>query len=86
MFKTYLVKIDTPDKVIKFVNEVSVFDVDTALKSQDGRYAVSASSLLGIMSLDLSQPHILSINVPDNEAGEKTVKLFESMTEKYLAE
>ncbi len=46
--------LDSIASVKKFVNIVSLYDFDVDLIS--GRYAVDAKSIMGIFSLDLSNP------------------------------
>lgn len=47
-----------------FVNDITKFDVDFDLVS--GRYVIDAKSIMGIFSLDLSQPIDLNIHA-DND-------------------
>ncbi len=60
------ISINTIDKVKSFVNIVSKYDADFDLKS--GRYVVDAKSIMGIFSLDLSQPIELTIHAEDGDA------------------
>ena len=48
------IKLDSIASVKKFVSVVSMHDFDVDLAS--GRYAVDAKSIMGIFSLDLSNP------------------------------
>ena len=63
--KTIRISLNTIDKVKAFVNDLSKFDVDFDLVS--GRYVIDAKSIMGIFSLDLSEPIDLNIHA-DNEA------------------
>ena len=54
------VLLNSIDKVKKFVNEINRFDCDFDLVS--GRYVIDAKSILGIFSLDLSNPIDLMIH------------------------
>lgn len=54
------VRLDSIDKVKQFVNLVSCLDCDLDLVS--GRYVVDAKSIMGIFSIDLSQPIELRIH------------------------
>ena len=53
------VLIDTIDKVKDFVRATSQFDADMDIIS--GRYVIDAKSILGLFSLDLSEPVQLRI-------------------------
>lgn len=48
------IRLDTIDKVKGFVSTILHFEGDADLSS--GRYTVDAKSILGIFSLELSQP------------------------------
>ena len=52
--KTVQISLNSIDKVKSFVNEITKFDYDFDLVS--GRYVIDAKSIMGIFSLDLSQP------------------------------
>ncbi len=52
--KTVTLSLDSSNNVKSFVNIVSRYDFDVDLTS--GRYLVDAKSIMGIFSLDLSQP------------------------------
>ena len=52
--KTLQVTINSIDKVKSFVNIISKFDFDVDMVS--GRYIIDAKSIMGIFSLDLSNP------------------------------
>jgi len=54
MMKTMQVSINSIDKVKSFVNIISKFDFDVDMVS--GRYIIDAKSIMGIFSLDLSNP------------------------------
>lgn len=61
------IKLGSIDKVKDFVNVISKFDCDFDLVS--GRYVIDAKSIMGIFSLDLSQPIDLHIHATEaNEA------------------
>ena len=51
--------IDTIDKVKRFVSKVAGFEGDLDLST--GRYVIDAKSIMGIFSLDISQPLTLTI-------------------------
>lgn len=62
MFKVN-VKLDAVDKVKRFVNTITKFDVDMDLMHR--KYVIDAKSIMGIFSLDLSKPLELYINTDD---------------------
>ena len=62
--KTVKISLNSIDKVKAFVNTVSQFDSDFDLIS--GRYVIDAKSIMGIFSLDLSQPIDLTIHADDD--------------------
>lgn len=57
--KTVQICLNSIDKVKAFVNEITKFDTDFDLVS--GRYVIDAKSIMGIFSLDLSNPLQLQI-------------------------
>ena len=60
---TLKLSLDSIDKIKAFVNIVSGYPYDFDLSS--GRYVVDAKSIMGILSLDLSEPVALSIHAAD---------------------
>ncbi len=58
--KELTLKLDSIDKVKKFVNTVALFEGDFDLTSD--RYVVDAKSIMGIFSLDLSSPIKLTVH------------------------
>ncbi|MGL4800532.1 MAG: HPr family phosphocarrier protein [Cellulosilyticaceae bacterium] len=54
------ISLNSIDKVKQFVNLISKYDGDFDLTS--GRYVIDAKSIMGIFSLDLSQPIQLDIH------------------------
>lgn len=57
--KTVRISLNSIDKVKSFVNDLTKYDVDFDLVS--GRYVIDAKSIMGIFSLDLSNPLQLQI-------------------------
>ena len=53
------IMLKTIDDIRSFVNIVSRFDCDIDLAS--GRYVVDAKSIMGIFSLDLSKPILVTV-------------------------
>lgn len=66
--KTVLISLNSIDKVKTFVNDISQFHYDFDLMS--GRYVIDAKSIMGIFSLDLSQPISLTIHTDGPELEE----------------
>ena len=58
--KTVQISLNSIDKVKSFVNEITKYDNDFDLVS--GRYVIDAKSIMGILSLDLSNPIDLNIH------------------------
>ena len=65
---TVSISLNSIEKVKSFVNEITNFDCEFDLIS--GRYTIDAKSLMGIFSLDLSQPISLNIHAEDHELPE----------------
>ena len=59
------IMLDSIAAVKKFVSVVSMYDFDVDLAS--GRYAVDAKSIMGIFSLDLSNPIQLVAHTVNNK-------------------
>ncbi|MEE1228383.1 MAG: HPr family phosphocarrier protein [Lachnospiraceae bacterium] len=62
--KTVKISLDSIDKVKTFVNIINRYDAEFDLVS--GRYVIDAKSIMGIFSLDISQPIDLNIHNADN--------------------
>lgn len=62
------VSLQTIDRVKDFVSITSMFDIDIDLVS--GRYIIDAKSIMGIFSIDLSEPIGLRIHAEQNKAEE----------------
>ena len=60
---TVQIVLDSIDKVKSFVSDITHFPSDFDLIS--GRYVIDAKSIMGIFSLDFSQPVELRANCPD---------------------
>ncbi len=59
------ISLNSVDKVKSFVNDIQRFDCDFDLVS--GRYVIDAKSIMGIFSLDLSQPIELNVHCTDSD-------------------
>jgi phosphotransferase system HPr-like phosphotransfer protein len=57
--KSFPIKLSFAEEVKTFVNIVNRYDYDMDLRA--GRHVVDAKSILGIFSLDLSQPISLEV-------------------------
>ena len=77
MIMNYKIKLDTFDKVKKFVNAVQTFESDIDLTSD--RYIINAKSIMGIFSLDLSKP--LNVVVHEEDGVNEANKINEVMEE-----
>jgi phosphotransferase system HPr-like phosphotransfer protein len=75
--KTIKVSLNSIDKVKQFVNDINRFSYDFDLVS--GRYVIDAKSIMGIFSLDLSQPIDLNIHAEGADLEEvlKTLSVYE---------
>lgn len=62
--KTVKISLQSIEKIKAFVRDVSAFDCDFDLIS--GRYIIDAKSIMGIFSLDLSNPIDLVIHEDEN--------------------
>jgi len=75
--KTIRVSLNSIDKVKQFVNDINRYSYDFDLVS--GRYVIDAKSIMGIFSLDLSQPIDLNIHAEGADLEEvlKTLSVYE---------
>lgn len=75
--KTIKVSLNSIDKVKQFVNDINRYSYDFDLVS--GRYVIDAKSIMGIFSLDLSQPIDLNIHAEGADLEEvlKTLSVYE---------
>lgn len=60
------IQLSTVEVVKDFVNTVSAFDFEVDLFS--GRYCVNGKSIMGIFSLDLSQPIRMEADISEGAA------------------
>lgn len=63
--KTVKISLNSIDKVKSFVNDIARFDAEFDLVS--GRYVIDAKSIMGIFSLDISQPIDLNIHTEGDD-------------------
>ena len=66
------IKLETIDKVKDFIKEISKIETDANLNSIGREYIVDAKSILGVLSLDTSQP--LELCIYDDERNEQEYK------------
>lgn len=57
------ISLNTINKVKAFVKDITKFDYDFSLVSE--RYVINAKSIMGILSLDLTKPMYLDINISE---------------------
>ncbi len=69
--KSIKISLEMAQRVKEFVNVTQDFPCEILLKS--GKYVVDAKSILGIFSLDLSQP--VTVEVYDDNCDELLAKL-----------
>ena len=69
------------EKFKKFVNTVSLFEFDICIRSKDRTNTYDAKSIMGIISLDLSKPVIVSAHITDDES----VAVFKKAMEEFNA-
>lgn len=72
--KTINISLNSIDKVKSFVNDISKFSSEFDLVS--GRYIIDAKSIMGIFSLDLSNPIALNIHA-DGTALEEVMSVLQ---------
>jgi phosphotransferase system HPr-like phosphotransfer protein len=77
--KKFTVNLSESVKIKSFVNVISKYAFDIDLRS--GRYVVDAKSILGIFSLDLSQP--IELEIYTDDAAE--IEAFVADIKDYLA-
>ena len=73
---TKKINIREANKVKEFVDDISRVEVPADLSNAGRRYVVDTKSILGIFSLDISQPMMLTIYDEENNA-DKYEKIFE---------
>ena len=77
MIVGHKIKLDTFDRVKKFISIVDKFENDVDIIS--GRYLVDAKSVMGIFSLDLTRP----LTVIIHDASMKDVAKLEELMEEF---
>ena len=74
---TCVIKLNSIEKVKNFVNRVSTFDCDVDIIY--GRYVIDGTSIMGIFSLDLTNPVTVLIHTDDYDE----LKLFNEIMEDF---
>ena len=72
--KTVTIQLNTINDVKNFVAIVGKYPFDVVLHS--GRFAIDAKSIMGIFSLDLSQPLEMSLHSEDCAAFLEEIKAY----------
>jgi len=78
--KSVKIQLATIKDVQRFIQTVTTFDMDIDLSS--GRYVVDAKSIMGIFSLDLMNPIMLTSH---SDSDDENAKLFEVLKD-YIVE
>ena len=74
---TCVIKLNSIEKVKNFVSRISTFDCDVDILY--GRYIIDATSIMGIFSLDLTNPVTVMIHTDDYDE----LKLFNEIMEAF---
>ena len=74
---TCIIKLNSIEKVKNFVSRVSTFDCDVDILY--GRYIIDGKSIMGIFSLDLTNPVTVMIHTDDYDE----LKLFNEIMEDF---
>ena len=74
---TCVIKLNSIEKVKNFVSRVSTFDCDVDILY--GRYIIDGKSIMGIFSLDLTNPVTVMIHTDDYDE----LKLFNEIMEDF---
>ncbi len=74
----FMVDLNKVEDVKEFVRVAGMYDTNIIVGSQDRNFAVDGSSLMGIFSLDLSNPVVVRIS--DKDIGE----IFKEAIEKFV--
>ena len=72
---TCVIKLNSIEKVKDFVNQVSTFDCDVDIIY--GRYVIDGKSIMGIFSLDLTNPVTVMIHTDDYEELKRFFEIME---------
>ena len=70
-----VIRLNSIDKVKDFVSRVSTFDCDVDILY--GRYIIDATSIMGIFSLDLTNPVTVMIHTDDYDELKRFFEIME---------
>ena len=72
---TCVIKLNSIEKVKDFVSRISTFDCDVDILY--GRYIIDATSIMGIFSLDLTNPVTVMIHTDDYDELKRFFEIME---------
>ena len=72
---TCVIKLNTIEKVKAFVSRISTFDCDVDIIY--GRYVIDGTSIMGIFSLDLTNPVTVMIHTDDYDELKRFFEIME---------
>lgn len=72
---TCVIKLNSIEKVKNFVNQVSTFECDVDVIY--GRYVIDGTSIMGIFSLDLTNPVTVMIHTDDYDELKRFYEMME---------
>ena len=72
---TCVIKLNSIEKVKNFVNQVSTFECDVDVIY--GRYVIDGTSIMGIFSLDLTNPVTVMIHTDNYEELKRFFEIME---------
>ena len=64
----FFVDLNKVDDIKAFVKNAEKYDCDIVVRNKDRVFAIDGTSLMGMFSLDLSEP--VEVEIKDNEAAE----------------
>ena len=64
----FFVDLNKVDDIKTFVNKAEKYDCDIVVRNKDRVFAIDGTSLMGMFSLDLSEP--VEVEIKDDEAAE----------------
>lgn len=74
----FMIDLNRVEDVKEFVRIAEMYDSDIIVKSQDKNFSVDASSIMGVFSLNLSNPVI--VHISNKEIGES----FKEAVDKFI--
>ena len=77
MITDYMIRLETMEKVKKFISVIGTFENDIDIVS--GRYVINAKSLLAIFSLDLAK----KLQMVIHDASEQEIERLEKVMEEF---